>query len=77
MRTRAERRANRERMIDKAKQVLRIQNWKYDYPNRMPGKLADNLAKCSCPSCGNPRRYDLKQPYTSQEMRMLCEPLHA
>ena len=61
MRTRAERRANRERMIAKAKRV---------WPNNHPGKYADNLARCSCWMCGNVRR---QEGATIQERRASYE----
>lgn len=49
MSKRAERRANRERMKAKARAI---------WPRHNPGKVADNLAICSCWMCGNARRYE-------------------
>lgn len=46
---RAARRHHKERMKAKAQRV---------YPwSDMPEKLADHLAECSCPMCGNPRKH--------------------
>lgn len=49
MRDRGIRRAAKARMKVRAKKL---------YPtNRIPEKLADHLAVCSCWMCGNPRKY--------------------
>lgn len=54
------RRSHKERMKAKARAI---------YPhNDEAYKLADNLAFCSCPACGNPRRSGwCKSSYTRQE----------
>lgn len=49
MRTRAERRAERAKRVVRA---AKIHPW-----CACPQKWADNLAKCSCSMCGNPRRH--------------------
>lgn len=46
MSKRARRRADRERMVARARRL---------FPNNHPGKYADNLTKCSCWMCCNPR----------------------
>lgn len=58
MRDRSERRHHKERMKARARRLL---------PGRSPEHLADNMAKCSCPMCGNPRKW-FGDP-TIQEMK--------
>lgn len=43
------RRNDKKRMIRKSKRVYKEVKYYYKY--------ADNLAVCSCPMCGNPRRH--------------------
>ena len=57
---RAKRRGRLLRMKRKAKRL---------YPGQCAGRLANNLTPCSCPMCGNPRRYWLE--LTLQERRLL------
>jgi len=45
---RAIRRAHKERMKAKCRRIN---------PHDIHAKAADNLAKCSCYSCGNPRKF--------------------
>jgi hypothetical protein len=49
--SRAERRHHLARMKAKAKKAGKLWNWKN------PEKLANHLAVCSCPMCGNPRKW--------------------
>jgi hypothetical protein len=59
---RAERRSHKERMLRKAKQVIDL-TWRdhddkwIEWKERWARKHADNLAKCSCHMCGNPRKH--------------------
>jgi len=57
---RAERRAHKQRMLHKAEEKAKLffrtddfEEWKEKWAR----KHADNLAKCSCHMCGNPRKY--------------------
>jgi hypothetical protein len=57
---RAERRSQKERMLRKALRAAEsfyassdFEEWK----ERWARKHADNLAKCSCHMCGNPRKH--------------------
>lgn len=63
---RGERIMARDRMRAKAARV---------YPKHNPGKYADNLAKCSCWMCGNPRHLNYKRDerLTVAERRWLQE----
>ena len=45
---RASRRQAKARMKGRARDI---------YPHDPSGALADHLASCSCPMCGNPRRH--------------------
>ena len=58
---RSERRHHRERMENRARKVCR-RFWSDAGPNdvgpeRFAVRLADNLAVCSGPCCGNPRKH--------------------
>ena len=48
MTTRSRRRADLARMKAKARRL---------YPHDQQATLAEHLASCSCPACGNPRRH--------------------
>ena len=73
-RTRALRRHHRQRMIDRARRIMR-QTWYWSQSENVDEEIADlaprfadNMAKCSCPTCGNPRRWYGKP--TVQERRL-------
>lgn len=51
--SRAERRAARERMVNRAKRKLK----EWGMPTSHPQKWADNMAKCSCWMCRGPARW--------------------
>ncbi|MGC4117969.1 MAG: hypothetical protein QM765_26155 [Myxococcales bacterium] len=74
MRDRGYRRSQHQRMERKVKRlpfVRREGEWKA----RHLGLLVSTHGKpCSCPMCGNPRRYE-KQKLTVQERRARQEPL--
>lgn len=54
-RTRAARRANRQRAIERARRKLR--QWgQHDADQKRVGKWANTACPCSCWMCGNPRR---------------------
>ena len=55
-------RAQRRHDLDKRKKRAR-----HIYPHDRDGKLANHLAICSCPICGNPRRHFGQR--TIQEIR--------
>lgn len=58
-RKRGWRRHHRRRMVARAERILRLW-WPRDQSEEMllaARRLADNLAVCSCPACGNPRRH--------------------
>ena len=67
---RAYRRFHKERMKDKARKVY--------WHDKHAYKLADHLAHCSCPVCGNPRRcgyakkLETRQEYES-ELKLIEE----
>jgi hypothetical protein len=50
---RARRRHHRARMVARAFRMARAWDWSIETPQRM----ADNMAKCSCWMCGNPRKW--------------------
>lgn len=53
MRDKAYRRSHKERLKLKCWRIQKRRHWIND-PHC---KTADNLAVCSCPSCGNPRKW--------------------
>lgn len=59
---RAIRRAQKARMLRKAQEASRLtwlssdEKWS-EWKEQWARKHADNLAKCSCWMCGNPRKY--------------------
>ena len=57
MKSRAERRHHRHRMISHAKHILK-HGWKYkeDLISDKARRIADNAAVCSCSMCCNPRK---------------------
>jgi hypothetical protein len=57
MKNRAYRRHHAERMIRRAERLLGSWAKDKDWVNWSARRWADNLAKCSCESCGNPRRH--------------------
>lgn len=65
MKGRAYRRHHDKRMLQHAKKILRSNN-NIDWLNWAVPRFADNLAKCSCDMCCNPRRHKL---LTIQEER--------
>lgn len=69
---RAERRLAAKRMKTKAKTKLKAWGMKEEnLTDRMIGRHADNMAKCSCTMCGNPRKVWGKK--TIQEQRFECK----
>ncbi len=69
MRSRAFRRAMRDRMIAKAKKVLSYSPWNRD-PEWLKNYVVRNynhMANCSCSQCANPRTFFGEQ--TTQELR--------
>ena len=67
---RAIRRHHKARM--KAKATAMLRSWGSDWlQTRNIGHWADNLAKCSCSMCGNPRRHG--GGLTVQERRLAEE----
>lgn len=61
------RRHHRQRMRRRAARIAK-EIWHSDYMAKNAQKYADNLKFCSCPICGNPRRYfNLK---TIQEIKI-------
>ena len=74
MKSRAQRRHDANRMEARARKVVR--RWTLDDTPRLQfdekahaRRMRDNLKPCSCPMCGNPRRY-WHEP-TIQERRRL------
>jgi hypothetical protein len=66
MRTKSERRHHRDRMKARVQKFL----WLPKEPearDRLVHRLADTRKRCSCDSCGNPRRHH--QELTVQERR--------
>lgn len=79
-RKRAERRAQKERMLRKARKTVDLQ-WRdpndmwAEWKEQWALKHADNLAKCSCHMCCNPRRLGeltIQEKKVSQRERF-CE----
>lgn len=66
-RTRSERRHSRNRMKVKAAKIYR----QWGCQKKTPGKYADNISMCSCPACGNPRKW--RGERTRQELKAMCE----
>jgi len=68
---RALRRHHRQRMIRHALRTYALRWWKDDpdVQRRCALRLYNNLAKCSCWMCGNPRRYEGR--LTRQEVQQL------
>jgi hypothetical protein len=74
----AERRHHRQRMRDRARRKLvqwemrrelyRSEEDRLESLDHRVKRAADNMAKCSCWSCGNPRRHQ-KDRLTMQEKR--------
>lgn len=64
MRSRAYRRHHRHRMLAHARRVIFIQCVDGDTSgiDHRISRHADNLAICSCPMCGNPRRHGYFEP---------------
>jgi hypothetical protein len=67
---RALRRHHRQRMIQRALRSLVLSSWD-DEETRLQTAIRwhNNLKKCSCWMCGNPRRYEGRIP--TQEQRQL------
>jgi hypothetical protein len=66
---RALRRHHRQRMQQQALRSLVFSLWGDETRRRCVGKWHDNLKKCSCWMCGNPRKYGGEM--TRQERRSL------
>ena len=66
MRDRAYRRHHNARMLQRAKRKLSEWNGP-EWAELAASRWADNMAKCSCYMCGNPRRYF--NQLTFQEIR--------
>lgn len=70
-RTRAERKHHHQRMLDRAKEIARMQNldewFNKDEFEKHIRKLAENRKKCSCYMCGNARK--IWKQKTLQEMK--------
>lgn len=60
---RAVRRHNKQRMKEKAKKIY------FGHPKAF--RYCDDMAKCSCPSCGNPRKHFGQK--TRQELKNLLD----
>lgn len=56
MRNLAYRRHQRERMIARAKQIIKGWGCSSDWIEQAAPRWADNMKKCSCWMCCNPRR---------------------
>ena len=67
MRTRAYRRHHDARMVQRAKRKFKQWGEYDDWIEWLAPRFADNMAKCSCESCGNPRRHF--NQLTLQELR--------
>lgn len=65
MNSRSVSRHNKARMKKRARAVL--SRWHPSLDPAIVGSFADNLQKCSCVMCGNPRRFYGKK--TREEMR--------
>jgi len=61
MKNRAQRRADRERMLARAKHILK-DVWRAPSMAERAVLWRDNMAKCSCPSCRNYDKNPRKQP---------------
>lgn len=73
MRTRAERRHHRRRMMNKVKKYEWLKYFDDDIREHKIQRLADNRHPCSCYACGNPRHSVLESGdnrKTMQERRM-------
>jgi len=58
MRTRAWRRAQRSKRMVRALAVMSGRGWLCgDYALWYAQRFCDNMKRCSCPGCGNPRRH--------------------
>lgn len=70
MRGLAYRRHHRQRMLERAKRKLR--DWGDDpvWIEQSALRWADNLAKCSCYMCGNPRRHFNELTFQEQRSKL-------
>lgn len=71
MRSRAYRRAQRRRILHKRYHQMNCYTFRADdaFDDRITGIALDTPKRCSCPMCGNPRRYF--KTLTMQEYRQV------
>ncbi len=73
MRSRAERRHHRRRMMNRARDIPWIADAPDEYKEKLLKKFADTRKPCSCSGCGNPRHSVMESGNklkTMQERRM-------